>query len=66
MDTVPSPPVPAPFGVVILPSYNSGAKLLETVTAALNAWRPVWVVIDGSTDASDERLREWAAGRAST
>jgi glycosyltransferase involved in cell wall biosynthesis len=46
--------------LVLIPSFNSGAKLLETVTAALRHWQPVWVVIDGSTDGSGERLAELA------
>ena len=40
--------------LVILPSYNSGAQLLETIRAALACWRPVWVVIDASTDGSEK------------
>jgi glycosyltransferase involved in cell wall biosynthesis len=50
----------SPFGVVVLPSYNSGAKLLETVTAAQKLWRPVWVVVDGSTDGSDRAISKLA------
>jgi glycosyltransferase involved in cell wall biosynthesis len=42
--------------LVLIPSYNNGAKLVETVTDALHHWRPVWVVIDGSTDGSGEAL----------
>lgn len=42
--------------LVIIPSYNTGARLVRTVTEALNHWRPVLVVIDGSTDASDAPL----------
>lgn len=42
--------------VVIIPSYNTGAVLLKTVTQALERWAPVWVVVDGSTDGSDEAL----------
>ncbi len=42
--------------VVLIPSYNTGRKLLETVTAALEIWNPVWVVIDGSTDNSAAAL----------
>jgi glycosyltransferase involved in cell wall biosynthesis len=34
---------------------------LETVAAALRHWQPVWVVIDGSTDGSGERLAALAA-----
>ena len=42
--------------LVIIPSYNTGAKLLDTVTQALEQWTPVWVVVDGSTDGSDGAL----------
>jgi glycosyltransferase involved in cell wall biosynthesis len=38
--------------VVIIPSFNSGQKLVETVRAARSFWNPVWVVVDGSTDDS--------------
>jgi glycosyltransferase involved in cell wall biosynthesis len=38
--------------LVLIPSYNSGAKLIETVRDARACWEPVWVVIDGSTDGS--------------
>jgi glycosyltransferase involved in cell wall biosynthesis len=50
---------PAPTQLVLIPSFNSGGKLVETVAAALAHWQPVWVVIDGSTDGSAERLAEW-------
>jgi glycosyltransferase involved in cell wall biosynthesis len=60
MDSVPENPM-VPFGVVVLPSYNSGPKLFETVTIAVKAWQPVWVVIDGSTDGSDLAVREIAS-----
>lgn len=46
--------------LVLIPSYNTGAKLRETVADALQHWRPVWVVIDGSTDGSGETLANWA------
>lgn len=42
--------------LVIIPSYNSGARLAETVRTVLPVWSPVWVVIDGSTDGSDASL----------
>ncbi|MCO6417993.1 glycosyltransferase family 2 protein [Siccirubricoccus sp. KC 17139] len=45
-------------GLVLIPSYNTGAILLETVRGARRAWAPVWVVIDGSTDGSDALLAE--------
>lgn len=38
--------------LVVIPSYNTGVKLEETVRSALAVWAPVWVVIDGSTDDS--------------
>jgi len=47
--------------LVLIPSYNSGRKLLETVQAARRHWAPVWVVIDGSTDGSDLTVRQLAA-----
>lgn len=46
--------------LVLIPSYNTGDKLLETVAAARRAWHPVWVVVDGSTDGSAQRLLELA------
>ncbi len=48
--------------LVLIPSYNTGVKLVETVRAARDHWNPVWVVIDGSTDASAKRLAALAAG----
>jgi glycosyltransferase involved in cell wall biosynthesis len=42
--------------LVLIPSYDTGPKLLETVRDARRHWDPVWVVIDGSTDASAARL----------
>jgi glycosyltransferase involved in cell wall biosynthesis len=48
--------------LVLIPSYNTGPKLVETVLAARAQWSPVWVVIDGSTDGSDRLLTEAVAG----
>ena len=42
--------------LVLIPSYNPGAKVDETVCAARRYWTPVWVVVDGSNDGSAERL----------
>ncbi len=42
--------------LVLIPSFNPGPKVYETVLAALGQWNPVWVVVDGSTDGSAERL----------
>jgi glycosyltransferase involved in cell wall biosynthesis len=42
--------------LILIPTYNSGPKLLETVTDSLRHGLSVWVVIDGSTDGSAENL----------
>ena len=47
--------------LVLIPSYNPGAKVFDTVRDALSVWAPVWVVVDGSTDGSAERLLAMAA-----
>ena len=46
--------------LVLIPSYNPGAKVYETVRGALRHWSPVWVVVDGSDDATPEGLRQLA------
>ncbi|WP_018291500.1 glycosyltransferase family 2 protein [Verrucomicrobium sp. 3C] len=46
--------------IVLIPSYNTGPKLWETVEEARCFWEPVWVVIDGSNDGSEGRLRQRA------
>ena len=43
--------------LVLIPSYNPGATVFETVAGARRFWNPVWVVVDGSTDESVEGLR---------
>jgi glycosyltransferase involved in cell wall biosynthesis len=53
---------PAGSHLVLIPSYNTGAKLCETVREARRFWRPVWVVLDGSADGSGEALRRLAEG----
>lgn len=47
--------------LVLIPSYNPGPKVLDTVAAARAQWNPVWVVVDGSTDGSDSQLQALAA-----
>lgn len=42
--------------LVLIPSYNTGATVYETVRAAREQWAPVWVVVDGSTDGTAEGL----------
>jgi glycosyltransferase involved in cell wall biosynthesis len=46
--------------LVLIPSYNPGPKVYETVRAARHHWNPVWVVVDGSTDGTAEGLRQMA------
>jgi len=48
--------------LVLIPSYNTGERLFQTVAEARAQWTPVWVVIDGSTDGTGERLQALAAG----
>lgn len=47
--------------LVLIPCYNPGIRIVDTIRAARAAWAPVWVVIDGSTDASTASLRALAA-----
>lgn len=47
--------------LVLIPSYNTGDKLFETVREARAQWSPVWVVVDGSTDGTGERLQREGA-----
>jgi glycosyltransferase involved in cell wall biosynthesis len=54
----------SPTHLVLIPSYNPGAQVLETVRAARAQWTPVWVVVDGSTDGTGESLQALAASDA--
>jgi glycosyltransferase involved in cell wall biosynthesis len=47
--------------LLLIPSYNTGPKVYETVRAARAHWNPVWVVTDGSTDGTPAVLREMAS-----
>lgn len=51
---------PSNTHIVLIPSYNPGVKVYETVQAAREFWNPVWVVIDGSTDGSEVALKAMA------
>lgn len=51
-------PAPDRSRLVLIPSYNTGPRLVQTLREARAAWAPVWVVVDGSTDGSDSLLRE--------
>lgn len=46
--------------LVLLPTYNTGPRLLEVVREVLRHWQPVLVVVDGSTDGSEQALLELA------
>src|ERR1700757_1008596 len=51
---------PSQTHLVLIPSYNPGQKVFETVRAARQQWDPVWVVVDGSTDGTAAGLQELA------
>ena len=48
--------------VVVIPSYDTGPTVYETVRAARTQWQPVYVVVDGSRDGTAEGLQAMAAG----
>ncbi len=54
-------PTPSSTHLVLIPSYNTGALVCTTVREAREHWNPVWVVVDGSTDASAAALQVMAA-----
>ena len=60
--TGPSAPGPerSATHLVLIPSYNPGGKVFETVQGARAQWDPVWVVVDGSTDGTAEALQAMA------
>jgi len=53
-------PVASSTHLVIIPSYNPGPQVVDTVRAARAQWTPVWVVVDGSTDGSVASLQALA------
>jgi glycosyltransferase involved in cell wall biosynthesis len=50
--------------LVLIPSFDTGGKVYETVAAARAQWTPVWVVVDGSTDGTAQGLQALAADDA--
>lgn len=60
---------PSTTHLVLIPSYNTGQKVYDTVREARRFWNPVWVVVDGSDDgtaagldamrAADDGLKLW-------
>jgi len=51
---------PSSTHLILIPSYNTGGKVLQTVREARRMWQPVWVVVDGSTDGTLESLQALA------
>ncbi|WP_041702856.1 glycosyltransferase family 2 protein [Pseudogulbenkiania sp. NH8B] len=54
-------PISSTTHVVLIPSYNPGPKVFDTVCAARAQWSPVWVIVDGSNDGSEQTLLQMAA-----
>ena len=52
--------IPSRTHLILIPSYNTGGKVLQTVWDARRIWQPVWVVVDGSTDGTLEALQALA------
>ncbi len=52
---------PSSTHLVLIPSYNPGKNVYETVAQARALWNPVWVIVDGSDDGTAEGLVEMAA-----
>src|SRR5882724_10798013 len=50
----------SPTHLVLLPTYDTGPRLIGVVTEVLRHWRPVLVVVDGSTDGSELPVLELA------
>jgi glycosyltransferase involved in cell wall biosynthesis len=48
--------------LVLIPSYNPGAKVYEVVAEARRHWPTVWAVADGCADGTDQGLQAMAAG----
>jgi hypothetical protein len=51
---------PSRSHLILIPSYNTGGKVLQTVWDARRIWQPVWVVVDGSTDGTLDALQALA------
>lgn len=43
--------------LVLIPTFNTGRRVLQTVDEARRFWQPVWVVVDGSTDGTTAQLQ---------
>lgn len=54
-------PAPSRSHLVLIPSYDTGARVYQTVREARAVWNPVWVVVDGSIDGTAAGLQRLAA-----
>jgi len=52
---------PSSTHLVLIPSFNPGRKVYDTLASARQQWAPVWIVVDGSTDGTGEKLEQMAA-----
>ncbi|MHB8623369.1 MAG: glycosyltransferase family 2 protein [Sulfuricaulis sp.] len=52
---------PSTTHLVLIPSYNPGPKVYDTVNEARALWQPIWVLVDGSTDGTDTGLANMAS-----
>ena len=52
---------PSDTHIVLIPSYNPGHRVYDTVRSARAQWNPIWVVVDGSDDGTTEGLQALAA-----
>jgi glycosyltransferase involved in cell wall biosynthesis len=50
----------SPTHLVLLPTFNTGPRLLGVIKDALQHWQPILVVVDGSTDGSELPVVELA------
>ena len=51
---------PSRSHLILIPSYNTGGRVLQTVWDARRIWQPVWVIVDGSTDGTLDALQALA------
>jgi len=47
---------PSRSHLILIPSYNTGGRVLQTVWDARRIWQPVWVIVDGSIDGTLDAL----------
>lgn len=57
--------IPSHHPVIVVPTYNTGPKVLEVVQEIACTGHPLIIVADGSTDGTTGRLRAWAENHVS-